>query len=68
MAISDPTTMVKQATHKTNSRAGVASSRSVPKMKMAIFMIVNTPAFTTATACRSAETGVGATMAFGSQK
>ena len=27
---------------------------------------VNTPAFTTATACKRAETGVGATMAAGS--
>jgi hypothetical protein len=30
--------------------------------------MVNTPAFTTATACSSALTGVGATMAAGSQR
>jgi hypothetical protein len=34
-------------------------------MKTETFRIVNTPAFTTATAWRRAETGVGATMAAG---
>ena len=43
-------------------------SRSMPKMYMATFSTVNTPALTTATAWSSALTGVGATIAAGSQR
>ncbi len=40
----------------------------MPKMYTMTLVIENTPAFTTATACSSALTGVGATMAAGSQR
>ena len=41
---------------------------SMPKMRTATLRMVKTPALTTATACSSALTGVGATMAAGSQR
>ena len=41
--------------------------RLTPKPESRIRQTENTPAFTTATACSRAETGVGATMAEGSQ-
>ena len=40
----------------------------MPKMRTATLRMVKTPALTTATACSSALTGVGATMAAGSQR
>ena len=40
----------------------------MPNRYTTTFSTVNTPAFTTATACNSAETGVGATMAAGNQR
>ena len=40
----------------------------MPKTSTATFRIENTPALTTATACSNALTGVGATIAAGSQK
>ena len=43
-------------------------SVSIPKMSTATFRMVKTPALTTATACSNALTGVGATIAAGSQK
>ena len=46
----------------------VALNASTPKTRTITFKIVKTPAFTTATACNSALTGVGATIAAGSQK
>ena len=41
---------------------------SMPKIMTATFRMAKTPALTTATACNSALTGVGATIAAGSQK
>ena len=40
---------------------------STPKIETATLRMANTPALTTATACSSALTGVGATIAAGSQ-
>ena len=40
----------------------------MPKMKTTTLRMAKTPALTTATACSSALTGVGATIAAGSQK
>ena len=46
----------------------VLNRSSVPNIYIIIFIIVNTPTFTTATACNKAETGVGATIAAGNQE
>ncbi len=40
----------------------------MPKMYTVTLRMVKTPAYTTATACSKALTGVGATMAAGSQR
>ena len=45
-----------------------AQRLSTPKMYTTTLTTLKTPAFTTATACSSAETGVGATIAAGSQR
>ena len=46
----------------------VTARVSMPKIMTAIFTRQKTPVLTTATACSSALTGVGATIAAGSQK
>ena len=46
--------------------AAVPRSTCAPKLKYVTRMIANTPLLTTATACSSAVTGVGATEASGS--
>ena len=67
-AMHDPTTMVMDAmTATTIPRLNDASSYT-PKIPVITRTMLNTPTFTTATACSSADTGVGATMAAGSHE
>ena len=68
IATSEPTRIVAPATQAMIRPPPLAASRSGPNTYTATFRIVNTPAFTTATACSSALTGVGATIAAGSQR
>ena len=49
------------------SQAPMSSSNAAPNTNTPTRTIPNTPALTTATACSNAETGVGATIALGSQ-
>ena len=60
--------IVAAAIQASQGVVGSVRTRSMPKTYTTIFRIVNTPAFTTATACSSADTGVGATIAAGSQR
>ena len=66
-AIVEPYTIVSTASSIAMCCAQVPRSRCAPKLKYVRRMIANTPDLTTATACSSAVTGVGATEAFGSQ-
>jgi hypothetical protein len=65
-ATTEAAMMVKPATH--GSQANASAAKPIPKTYTTTLTIENTPAFTTATACSSAETGVGATIAAGSQR
>ena len=60
--------IVAPATIVSHSTRRPQLSTSMPKMRTATLRMVKTPALTTATACSSALTGVGATMAAGSQR
>ena len=57
---------VNDANQINHSDAPVLAKKSIPKTFVSTINIVKTPAFTTATACRRADTGVGATIAAGS--
>ena len=59
---------VNAATHIIGRVAPVSRSVSRPNTYTETLRTVNTPALTTATACSSADTGAGATMAAGSQR
>ena len=67
-ATSEPRMIVVAATQASHVALASVPSRSRPKTYTDTFRIVNTPTLTTATACRSAETGVGATIAAGSHR
>ena len=60
--------IVVAATKDMTNDIFASANISNPKIKTKILRIPKTPAFTTATACNKAETGVGATIAAGSQK
>ena len=67
-AMRDATISVMAASTQTMVLSdGVFAKRSTPKMPVNTRMIEKTPTFTTATACSSALTGAGATIAPGSQ-
>ena len=59
--------MVMQQTHRTAACTFVPIRNPAPKHQYTTRISANTPPFTTATACRRADTGVGATDAAGSQ-
>ena len=65
--MSDATISVIPARTQTRVLSEVLDKRSTPKMPVSTRMIEKTPTFTTATACSSALTGAGATIAPGSQ-
>ena len=67
-AMSDEVITVKAAIHEMTQATSSVLRKSVPSTPVKARMMQNTPTFTTATACSSAETGVGATIAFGSQE
>ena len=67
-ATSEPRMIVAAAAHISQTDAPVSATNSIPKTYTVIFSTAKTPALTTATACRRALTGVGATMAAGSQR
>jgi hypothetical protein len=62
----EATTIEMAAIHDRNVLIDVSAITASPKIKIATFKIEKTPALTTATAWRSADTGVGATIALGS--
>ena len=66
-AIEDATTMVIAASAASAAVAPTSASAAGPRTKPMARAKPKTPALTTATACSSAETGVGATIAEGSQ-
>ncbi len=66
--MTDATTMVIPASVATTTPAPTSASRSGPMTNPKTRTNPNTPALTTATACSSDDTGVGATMADGSQR
>jgi len=59
--------MVTEAMHITTIPRLKFDNRSTPKIPVITLTIEKTPTFTTATACNKALTGVGATIAAGSQ-
>ena len=64
-ATTDAAIIVKPAIYISQDPPLIFSKFAIPKMYTKILTILKTPALTTATACRSALTGVGATMAAG---
>ena len=65
IAISEDTITVKPAIQLTTEATSIDDRNSVPNTPVNTRMMQNTPTFTTATACNSADTGVGATIALG---
>ena len=57
---------MKDANPINHTDAPVFERNSIPNTLVKTKSIVKTPAFTTATACKRADTGVGATIAAGS--
>ena len=66
-AIRDAIIMVNDANVIAKTSAPISIIRSDPKMNSITRNTVKTPVLTTATACNSALTGVGATIAAGNQ-
>ena len=67
-AMSEAVMMVTEAMAHMSVDTCICLSRSRPYTSWATRTMENTPTLTTATACSRAETGVGATMAAGSQE
>ena len=67
MATIEAMTMVAAATQISQRPAARPARCSMPNRYTATLRTLKTPALTTATACRSALTGAGATIAAGSQ-